>query len=191
MSVRARIEDAEVLWKAGRLEGAVIQVLIAVGATVRKRYPKPMGDNKAFKQFIHDEIAKITNGPTTNVDFYYDGKHHVGVEDIIYKFIRCNLVHEGKLPETIVFTQPVVGDGSPVGRYDGKLFNKLALHDVMGFPIGWIWNFVRVVAEAPENKGEFSDGFYPIPDGYSVSAGFQLDCPDEHPDRFPPNAPPR
>ena len=197
MSVRARIEDAKVLWKADRLEGAVIQVLIAVAATVRKRYPRPMPDGDAFKRFVHDEIVKITNGPTINVEFYHDGNYHERVEDIIYTFIRNKLVHEGELPETIVFTQPVLGHGKPFGRapnglpYDGKLFNKIALNDVMGFPIGWIWNFVRVVAEAPENKGEFPDGNYPIPDGYSVSAGFSVEYPDEHRDRFPPNAPPR
>ncbi len=183
MSIRDRIEDAKILWEAGRLEGAIVQVLIAVAGTVRKRYPRPMSDCKAYTNFIRDEIAKITNGPTINVDFYYDGKHHVALEHIIYKFIRCGLVHNGCLPKTITMTQPVISDG--------KLFNLLDLSDVMGFPIGWIWNLIRVVAEAPENGNEFPNSTYPLPDGYSILAGFQLHYPDEHPERFPPNAPPR
>jgi hypothetical protein len=197
MSVRARIDDAEVLWKAGRLEGAVIQVLIAVAATVRKRYPKPIPDSAAYKKFILDEIGKITNGPTKNVDFYFDGRHHVPLQDIVYAFIRCGLVHEGSLPPTIKLTQPVIRvDGKPFGRspsgtpYHGKLFNHLALYDVTGFPIGWIWNLIRVVAEAPENADGFPGCAYPIPPGYSVDAGFEIEFPDDHPERFPPNAPP-
>jgi len=197
MSVKARIEDARVLWETGRLEGAVIQVLIAVAATARKRYPRPIEDSKAYKDFILDELAKVTNGPDTNVKFFYDGQHDVPIEEILYKFMRCALVHEGRLPASIILTQPEHGNLEPFGRsaagtpYDGKLFNVLALNDVLGFPIGWIWNLIRVVAEAPENKAEFEDGCYPFPDGYSVSAGLRLQFPDEHPERFPPNAPPR
>ncbi len=195
MSVRERIEDARILWEANRIEGAAIHVLIAFAATVRKRYPIPMKDCDAFKAFISDEVAKITNGPTKNVAFYYDGKHGVTIEDIIYKFIRCELVHEGKLPENIEFTHPVPDTKGPFGRspsgepYDGKLFNHIKLNEVLGFPLGWIWNLIRVVAEAPENKHEFLDGSYPIPANYSVNAGLKLEYPDDHPDRFPPNSP--
>lgn len=195
MSVLARIKDAETLWLNGRLEGAAIQVLIAVAATVRKRYPLPMKDNDAYKQFVLDELVKITNGPTKGVEFYFRGDPRCPVEDIIYNFIRCPLVHEGQLPSDIVLTQPIAGDENSYGKspdgtpYDGKLLNRLVLNDVLGFPIGWIWNLIRVVAEAPENKGEFADGLYPLPNGYTVSAGLQLSYPDEHPERFPPNTP--
>lgn len=197
MSVRARIEDAKALWTAGRQEGAVISVLIAVAATVRKRYPKPMPDSKAYKRFIRDELAKITYGPTENVAFFFRGNHHCPIEEIIYTFIRCELLHEGALPNDIRLTDPVAGNGEPSGKspdgtpYDGKLFNKLVLEDVLGFPIGWVWNLIRVVAEAPENQREFPDGVYPVPEAYSVKAGLRLEYPDEHPERFPPNAPPR
>ena len=197
MSVKDRIEGAHTLWERGRLEGAVTMVLIAVAATVRKRYPQPVPDDRAYKNFVRDELTKITNGPSLNVDFYYDGEYHVPLEVIVYKFLRCELLHEAGLPGDITLTQPVQGDGKPFGKspdgspYDGKLFNRLVLNDVLGFPIGWIWNLIRVIAEAPENKSEFCDGSYPLPDAYSVSAGFQLEYPDEHPDRFPPNAPPR
>lgn len=193
MSVSERITDAEVLWKAGRVEGAVVQVLIAFAGTVRKRYPRPEPDGTAFAKFIHDEIGKITNGPTENVRFFYAGTPNVSLEDIVYKAIRCNLVHEGQLPSNIELTSPEAGDGKPFGgkdgrRHDGRHFNRLALYDVLGFPIGWIWNLVRVVAEAPENTVEFPCREYPIPAGYSVNAGLKLDYPDEHPERFPPNA---
>jgi len=191
MGVRARIGDAKVLWEAGRDEGAVIQVLIAVAATVRKRYPAPIKDALAYKKFIRDELLKITNGPIYGVAFYYDGKSKVWLGDVIYKFLRCGLVHEGSLPRNFRLAKPVPGPGIPFGMspnrrpYDGQLMNQLELDDVLGFPIGWIWNLIRVVAEAPENKSEFPDGTYPLPPGYSVSAGFQVYTPDDHPERSP------
>jgi hypothetical protein len=43
MSVRERIEDAKMLWNAGRKEGAFIMILIAVAATARK----PQGPRRA------------------------------------------------------------------------------------------------------------------------------------------------
>jgi hypothetical protein len=194
MGVRARVEDAKVLWEAGRHEGAVIHVLIAVAATVRKRYPLPIRDSVAYKKFIRDELGKITNGPIYGVAFFYDGKGRVWVGDLIYKFLRCGLVHEGHLPSNFRLVQPVAGPGIPFGvspdgkPYDGQLMNQLELNDVLGFPIGWIWNLIRVVAEAPENKSEFPDGSYPVPTGYSVNAGLQVFTPDDHQERCPHRA---
>ncbi len=56
MSIKARIEDAEVLWQHGRKEGAWVLALIAAAATSRKRYPKPIKDNEAFKSFIREVL---------------------------------------------------------------------------------------------------------------------------------------
>jgi hypothetical protein len=47
MSVKARLEDAVILWDRGRKEGAWALVLVAAAATSRKRYPRPMRDNGA------------------------------------------------------------------------------------------------------------------------------------------------
>src|SRR5262245_31631524 len=43
--VHARLEDAKVLYEAGRIDGALLTTLVAVAATSKKRYPKKtMGD---------------------------------------------------------------------------------------------------------------------------------------------------
>ena len=195
MSIRSRIEDAKVLWENERLEGAAIQLLIAFAGTVRKRYPRgKYRDAEAFKRFIKDEELKITNGPK-GVTFYYDGKHDVPVENIIYKFIRCSLIHEGSLPANIELTVPEVEETGPIGRnpegepYDTTIFNRLSVYDTLGFPLGWVWNLIRVIVEAPENKEEFEDYDCPVPKGYSFNAGLIFSYPDEHPERFPPNRP--
>jgi hypothetical protein len=153
-----------------------------------------MQDGEAFRKFLLEEMGKITNGPEYGVRLYYAGKANVPLGRIVYDVIRCGLMHEAQLPKSVVFTPPEPGPGRPFGgadgkRYDGKLMNRVALNEVFGFPLGWIWNMIRVVAEAPENKDEFADGTYPVPDGYSTDAGLVLEYPDEHPERFPPNAP--
>jgi hypothetical protein len=197
MSIRTRIDDAKILWENEHFEGAVVSIIIAFAATARKRYPRNQqyDDPTAFKSFIRDELRKITNGPTINVSFYYRGDNYRSIEDLIYIFIRCELIHEATLPNDIELTQPVFDPSVPIGRNpDGQPFepglgNHLILEDTLGFPIGWIWNMIRVIVEAPENSDLFRDYTCPIPDGYSFNAGFLLTYPDEHPERFPPNRP--
>src|SRR5437868_2893436 len=54
MSIRARVEDALLLWDNGRKEGAFLNVLIATAATSRRRFPdrKHVSDRDAFVQFL-------------------------------------------------------------------------------------------------------------------------------------------
>lgn len=148
MSLKNRIEEAKILWNAGRKEGAFILVLIAVAATSRKRYPKPILDSEAFKQFILDEMGTITGGPDKNVAFPFMGNDKTPLEDILYYHLRCQLVHEGAMPESIVFTQPKIEKG--------KRYNVLKLTDPLGFPEGWVPNLVKAVVEAPENSNLFN-----------------------------------
>ena len=73
-----RLEDARVLSKVGRLEGAFIEVLIAAAATSRKRYPRDTwGDADAFKNFIYDEMGVITGGPKYGVSLFLPGKPNI------------------------------------------------------------------------------------------------------------------
>ena len=59
MSIKARIEDAEILWQHGRKEGAWVLALVAAASTSRKRYPRPMKDSQAFKSFIRDVLPTL------------------------------------------------------------------------------------------------------------------------------------
>ena len=54
VSIRARVEDAEFLWKHERYEGAFLSALSAVAATARLRYPdrKATKDGDSFRQFL-------------------------------------------------------------------------------------------------------------------------------------------
>jgi hypothetical protein len=59
------------------------------------------------------------------------------------------MLHEGETPPSITFTEPVLKDG--------KSFSLLKLNDPFGLPEFWLWNMAKMVAQAPENRGQFSD----------------------------------
>ena len=149
MSIRTRLEDARVLSSAGRREGAFVQVLIAAAATSRKRYPRDIWeDSESFKNFIYDELGVITNGMKYEVAFPFQGTK-TPLEDILYHHLRCQLVHEGEMPESVEFTEPKIEDGT--------LYNSLHLGTPLGFPAGWIKRLATAVWLAPENDELWQD----------------------------------
>ena len=149
MTVRQRLEDARTLANAGRQEGAFIQILIAATATARKRFDRKLWDDgESFKNFIYDEMGVITGGPKYKVELPFLGKH-TPLEDILYQHLRCQLIHEGEMPETIVFTRPK----SENGTND----DFLHLGSPLGIPEGWIERLATAVWLAPENDDLWDD----------------------------------
>lgn len=164
MSIRQRIEDAVILDSIRRKDGALLSVLIAVAATSRLRYPKgtksnwkqkeKMGDGEAFQTFFKDESESVYGkglrldlsspcpDPTvsgTPVKTTSHGK-------ILYKYVRCELVHAGKLPHTIEFRkQPNTGLYAAYVAAE----NKFVLSET------WLSRLIRAVVFARENDGVF------------------------------------
>ncbi|SRR6266508_2780193 len=97
MSIQARIADARILWDAGRLEGAFLNVLVAVAAASRAKYPTVKSDREAFERFV-TESSKVS----LSVEFR--GQLHP-IAHILYKWLRCELIHEGAVPVDIVFME--------------------------------------------------------------------------------------
>lgn len=151
MSVRDRLDDARALYAAGRREGALLSVLIAVSATARKRYPKPIGDRKAFTDFVGEEMANIVLGATEgrssvkSIELNYSGRM-MTMQDLLYEIVRCNLAHEGHLPENIVF-EPGTNLSIKVET------DKVTLSD------SWLKGLTHVIVQSPENSEEFADCF--------------------------------
>lgn len=149
MSIRSRLEDATVLFSAGRREGAFVQVLIAAAATSRKRYKQDEWDDaESFKNFIYDELGVITNGMKYNVAFPFQGRN-TPLEDIFYYHLRCQLVHVGAMPATISFTES--------REENGKKDSVLKLENPLGFPIEWVQTLATAIWLAPENDDLWQD----------------------------------
>lgn len=94
MSLKARVQDAVMLWENGRMEGAFLCALIAVAATARRRYPdrNKVKDRDAFERFLTDAMS-------VRLSVEYRGECHP-IEHILYKWLRCELVHEGDYRST-------------------------------------------------------------------------------------------
>ncbi len=95
IGAQARLEDAVLLAEAGRYEGALLMLLVAMSATSRKRYPESEepSPGKAFKKFVDDsrrhlfglEAALQESGSTQSLG------------DFLWNALRCALEHEGQL----------------------------------------------------------------------------------------------
>ena len=140
VSIRDRVEDALVLWKNGRLEGAFLIALIAISASARRRYPR-VGDRESFEQFL-------TDSHTVRISVEYRGTCYP-VEHVFYKWLRCNLVHEGELPVDIEI-MPDSEPGTMSVRAGG------APEYVLKISEGWFHHLVGAVMQAPENTDLFS-----------------------------------
>lgn len=145
MSIRARIEDAILLWENGRKHGAFLNTLVAVAGTSRRRFPdrKAVGDRDAFVRFLE-------SAHSVRISVEYRGEC-LPVEQIFYKWVRCQLVHEGGLPVDIEF-MPEAVPGTVSVRAGGAPEYVLRISD------GWFHHMVGAVASAPQNVTEFAGG---------------------------------
>lgn len=91
-----RVEDAMVLWREGRREGAFLLAIVAVIVRARVEFPPPIGDGEAFRRYVESRFS-----PRLSVE--YRGKLWP-IEQIFYKWFRCEIVHAGDLPVDIDFT---------------------------------------------------------------------------------------
>jgi hypothetical protein len=140
-AIRARIDDAIFLWDRGRQEGAFLSVLIAVAATARRRYPK-MKDREAFEQFLRD-----SHSVTLSVEYRGECRP---IERVFYKWMRCQLVHEGGIPVDIEFMQDVE-PGSMSVRAGG------APEFILKIGTGWFQHMIGSVVRAPESADQYSN----------------------------------
>ena len=157
MSVKARVEDAEHLWAAGRIEGAWVQALIAAAATSRKRYPKSekKRDGDAFKSFICDITHTIVTGEPNGPSPQYLRFHTATranprkLEDVLYDELRCNLVHEAELKE-VGFSDSVLKDGQLEATLNVPTEGRAEIPDF------WVLHLILAIKTAPENHDLFS-----------------------------------
>ena len=133
--IRKRTEDALFLWDNGRRDGAFLIALVAVAAVSRLRYPQ-LTDRDAFEKFLQDShTVKITG-----VEFR--GKS-VPIEHVFYKWLRCQLVHEGSLPPDIQFMEESDPQWMSI-RAGG------APEYILKIGHGWFHHLIGSVRAAPE-----------------------------------------
>ncbi len=140
MTVEARVDDARLLWRSGRREGAFLIALVAVAATARKQFPdrKSVGDRDAFERFL-------AAAHRVRLSVEYRGACH-SIEHVFYKWFRCELFQEGGLLIDIEF-MPGDGPGILAVRAGG------APDFVLKVSENWFDHLIAAVLQAPENVG--------------------------------------
>jgi hypothetical protein len=156
MSIRDRVEDCAINYAIGKPQAALLMALVAVAATSRRRRPpgtvsvrkagKEMGDGEAFEAFLEDEMPHIAGAKNFNV--HYRGELRP-LEQVLYKWFRCELLHEAELPPDIVFES----DPAPkLKKIEGSASaGKLTLSH------GWLDGLIDAVISAPENADQFGN----------------------------------
>lgn len=94
MTIHERLADADVLWAAGRSEGALLSVLVAVTAIAREVHPQ-CGDGDAFRRFLAARHR-------WSISVEHRGRQ-VSVDQLMWKWLRCELAHRATLPIDIQF----------------------------------------------------------------------------------------
>jgi hypothetical protein len=144
MSIRRRVEDAILLYREERYEGAFLNILVAIAASARREIPnRKIGDRDCFEQFLEKRWRGI-------LKVEYRGECHP-IPHIFYKWFRCELLHEGGLPVDIEFiksqSMSVRAGGAP--------------EFVLKISHGWFHWLLQSVIQAPRNAEEFTSFKFP------------------------------
>jgi len=144
MSIRKRVDDALALHSLGRFDGALLSALVAAAATARREIPdRRISDKECFEAFLHKSKAcqRI-------LSIEFRGEMH-SIPHIFYKWLRCELVHEGGIPLDIEFI------GNP---------NDCALslraggvpHYTLQLSHSWLFEIIQLVKSSSVNRDDFS-----------------------------------
>lgn len=85
MTIEDRLGDAELLWRHGRREGALLSALVAVAATAQQAFPEA-GDGEAFRRFLRRQHE-------WTISVEYRGAQ-IDLDQLFWKWLRCELVRQ-------------------------------------------------------------------------------------------------
>lgn len=170
MSIRELVQDALFLAENGRHLGALTVLMAAVAGSSKKTFPKgtksrekpekEMSDRETFTLFLGGRIHKLLLGGISmhevgksGINVEFEGKSH-DIADILYKYYRCELIHDGSLPENVEFAS-----ANQLGENTAGLENRLMLTISTGNKLSishsLISLLVRAVTHARCNGREF------------------------------------
>ncbi len=115
MNIGRQVREAIDKMGAGDFGQALIHVLLAVAATSKKTFGRKVPDNRAFKDFVRDNMGVVTSFGlnVAQLGGLQLGKPSQPIEDILYD-VRCHVVHSLELPLNIQFTDNTIGGVDPL-----------------------------------------------------------------------------
>lgn len=130
MSVQSFLDSAKILYDNQKYNEALCLVCIAIDSCAAQEYPDEKNANR-YKKFLKKHFRTICEYgfPGISADnirikvnvthnaLKPDQNGYVDMEQIIYHIIRCGLVHECNIDDTISFT-----DTTYIGDWDEKFY---------------------------------------------------------------------
>lgn len=172
MSIKQLVDDAQFLAANNRHVGALAALMLAVAGSARKRFPKKqrslkdpekfMGDAEMFELFLGGRLARLlmnifqpSDIGTSGICIEFRGRVHQ-IEHILYKFYRCQLVHEAELPNDVRFLprSQVKRWGIQIGNLGSEVTVTIDADGIV-LDTGWIGVLVEAVTTALVNAAEF------------------------------------
>lgn len=165
MSIKTLVEDAVFLRNNGRYLGALSLLVLAIAGSARKMFPKGetrslknpkdfMRDEESFTLFLGGRLNKIINGDLggpdageSNFIINFRGED-TNLATILYKYYRCQLVHEAALPKDIEFA-PQNDEKS------SSLVATISLGEKLTLGCGWIDVLLAAIVKAKCNNDIF------------------------------------
>jgi hypothetical protein len=95
------IDDALFLWRHGRRESGLLLACVAIAGRARREYPTER-DRAAFTRVLRE---------AQSVQLSVEFRNRLEkIEDLLYTWVRCELVHTGEMPIDIEIDDQL-GDG--------------------------------------------------------------------------------
>jgi hypothetical protein len=133
VSIRDRLVDADVLWTAGRREGALFSALVAVTAIGRHKYPR-LPDGQAFCKVFTDQYSWGSR--------IEHRSQFLTVEELMWKWMRCEMAHRGELPFHVQFFDVDEDPDDLRIQTGGQPENCVRISD------GWYWLLRRLIEDS-------------------------------------------
>jgi hypothetical protein len=125
------------LWSNNRKESAFLLAVVCIAAVSKKRY-RLEKDGDAFRKTFRDFQKNVT----LSVEFR--GKLE-SIENIFYKWVRCELIHEGEIPIDITFMEDVKPRSMSIRAGGSPSIN-------LKIGTGWFFHIVNSLRESSESK---------------------------------------
>jgi len=120
MSIGDRVDEAYVKLGSDDLENSLIQLSIAIDATAKRKFKKEKKVGRRIKKFVdeyEDLIIHFSMAGQLRIfardGIVYGKKGSLG--NVVYKSIRCALLHEADISDQVVFKK-----GTVLGMDNGK-----------------------------------------------------------------------
>lgn len=132
LTIAARIQECTAKLSLGDAENAFIQLAIAIDGTAKLLYPGKKTSERC-KQFLKASLPfilwSLSNGTPAkahSLSFEISGSSEsstrIEFEDLVYKVMRCSLLHDGELSEKVAFV-----NAPYIGTLNGRVQFPLAL----------------------------------------------------------------